>query len=163
MGIKNHIINSTSGNFKPGFDCYAAMVETLRNRIKAKKIKTNNVGLLIVDEAHHNSFRKLMGSFKNAFVIGVTATPFSSDISEPMKKHYKSLVVGENISVLIAQSFIAEPESYVYEVELNSLKTGIHGDYTVSSSNELYSSAPMQELLLKAYRENGAGKKSADF
>ncbi|MFD1605342.1 DEAD/DEAH box helicase [Flavobacterium artemisiae] len=163
MGIKNHIISSTSGNFKSDFDCYVAMVETLRNRIKDKRIKTNNVGLVIVDEAHHNSFRKLMSSFKNAFVIGVTATPFSSDISKPMKKHYKSLVVGENISELIAQGFLAKPQSHVYEVELNSLKTGIHGDYTVSSSNELYSSPAMLELLLKAYNENGSGKKTLIF
>ncbi|MEO6177039.1 MAG: DEAD/DEAH box helicase [Flavobacterium circumlabens] len=163
LGIKNQIISSTSGNFKPGCDCYVAMVETLRNRIKSKKIKTNDVGLVIVDEAHHNSFRKLMSSFKKAFVIGVTATPFSSDISKPMNKHYKSLVTGENIAELIAQGFLAKPQSYVYEVELNSLKTGIHGDYTVSSSNELYSSPPMLELLLKAYRENSTGKKTLIF
>lgn len=163
LGIKNQIISSTSGNFKPGGDCYVAMVETLRNRIKAKKVKINDVGLVIVDEAHHNSFRKLMSSFKKAFVIGVTATPFSSDVSKPMNKHYKSLITGENIADLIAQGFLAKPQSYVYEVELNSLKTGIHGDYTVSSSNELYSSPAMLDLLLKSYTENATGKKTLIF
>ena len=163
IGVKNQIINSSSGNFKAGCDCYVAMVETLRNRIKAKKIKTNDVGLVIVDEAHHNSFRKLMSSFKKAFVIGVTATPFSSDISKPMNKHYSSLISGENIADLIADGFLARPQSYVYEVELNSLKTGLHGDYTVSSSNELYNSASMQELLLQAYTEHAAGKKTLIF
>ncbi|MDP5200328.1 DEAD/DEAH box helicase [Flavobacterium sp. DG2-3] len=163
IGVKNHIINSGSGNFKKGFDCYVAMVETLRNRIKSKKIKTEDVGLVIIDEAHHNSFRKLMGSFKKAFVIGVTATPFSSDISKPMNKQYNSLVTGENIAELIAQEYLAKPESYVYEVELNSLKTGLHGDYTVSSSNELYGSEVMQQLLLKAYTEHSKGKKTLIF
>lgn len=163
IGVRNQIISSSSGNFKPGCDCYVAMVETLRNRIKAKKIKTNDVGLVIVDEAHHNSFRKLMGSFKKAFVIGVTATPFSSDISKPMNKHYDLLITGENIADLIADGYLAKPESFVYEVELNSLKTGLHGDYTVSSSNELYSSPVMQELLLKAYKEHSTGKKTLIF
>lgn len=163
IGVKNQIISSKSGNFKPDCDCYVAMVETLRNRIKSKKIKTNNVGLVIVDEAHHNSFRKLMSSFKKAFVIGVTATPFSSDVSKPMNRHYKSLVTGENIADLIANGYLAKPESYVYEVELNSLKTGLHGDYTVSSSNELYSSPAMQDLLLKSYTEHAAGKKTLIF
>lgn len=163
IGVKNQIISSKSGNFNPDCDCYVAMVETLRNRIKSKKIKTNNVGLVIVDEAHHNSFRKLMSSFKKAFVIGVTATPFSSDVSKPMNRHYKSLVTGENIADLIANGYLAKPESYVYEVELNSLKTGLHGDYTVSSSNELYSSPAMQDLLLKSYTEHAAGKKTLIF
>jgi len=163
LGVQNRIINSTSGNFKADSNCYVAMVETLRNRIKAKKIQTKEVGLVIIDEAHHNSFRKLLGSFKNAIVIGVTATPFSSDISKPMKRQYNSLITSENIAYLIEHGFLAKPQSFVYEVELNTLKTGIHGDYTVSSSNELYSSPAMLDLLLKAYQENAAGKKTLIF
>ncbi|MBF4505304.1 DEAD/DEAH box helicase [Flavobacterium sp. JLP] len=163
IGVKNRVINSTSGNIKEDCDCYVAMVETLRNRIKSKKIKTADIGLVIVDEAHHNSFRKLMSSFKKAFIIGVTATPFSSDITKPMNRHYKSLITGENIAGLIEKGFLAKPTSYVYEVELNSLKTGLHGDYTVSSSNDLYSSQVMQDLLLNAYREHAAGTKTLIF
>ncbi|KFF04091.1 DEAD/DEAH box helicase [Flavobacterium reichenbachii] len=161
--VKNQIISSASGNFKSGCDCYVAMVETLRNRIKSKKIRVNDVGLVIVDEAHHNSFRKLMSHFKKSVIIGVTATPFSSDVSKPMKRHYDTLITGENIADLIAGGFLARPKSNGYEVELNSLKTGLHGDYTVSSSNELYSSAAMQDLLLKAYVENSKGKKTLIF
>lgn len=163
LGVNSCQINSTSGDPKSGCQCYVAMVETLRNRIKSKKIKTSEVGLVIIDEAHHNSFRKLLGSFKNAVVIGVTATPFSSDISKPMKEHYKTLVTGENIENLIAKGFLATPESFAYEVELNSLKTGTHGDYSVKSSNELYSSPAMLGLLLEAYREHAAGLKTLIF
>lgn len=163
IGVQNCMITSKTGNFKPGCDCYVAMVETLRNRIKSKKIKPHDVGLVIIDEAHHNSFRKLLSSFKTAKIIGVTATPFSADIAKPMKNHYDTLVTGESIATLISEGFLAKPKSYVYEVELNTLKTGIHGDYTVSSSNELYSTAAMQELLLKAYQENALGKKTLIF
>jgi len=163
IGVKNQIISSDKAAFKSDCTCYVAMVETLRNRIKSKKVKINNVGLVIVDEAHHNSFRKLMSSFKKAFVIGVTATPFSSDISKPMNRHYKTLITGESIADLITNGFLAKPQSNVYEVELNSLKTGVHGDYTVSSSNELYGSQAMQDLLLKAYVENAKGKKTLIF
>jgi len=163
IGVKNCVIKPSSGNFMKGCDCYVAMVETLRNRIKSKKIKTQDVGLVIVDEAHHNSFRKLLKHFKNAFVIGVTATPFSSDIAKPMNRYYKTLLTGQNITDLIAEGFLAKPKTHVYDVELNSLKTGIHGDYTVSSSNELYGSAAMQDLLLQAYTENSKGKKTLIF
>jgi len=163
LGVQNRIINSTAANFKADCSCYVAMVETMRNRIKSKKIKTHDVGLVIIDEAHHNSFRKLMGSFKNAVVVGVTATPFSSDVSKPMNQYYDSLIKGEDISMLIAEGFLAKPQSFVYEVELNTLKTGIHGDYTVSSSNELYGSPAMLELLLESYKENSLGKKTLIF
>ncbi len=163
LTVNNRIINSKTINFKSNSSCYVAMVETLRNRIKEKKINTKEIGLVIIDEAHHNSFRKLTRKFKNAFVIGATATPFSSDISKPMNRYYDSLIAGESIANLINDGFLAKPKSFVYEVELNSLKTGIHGDFTVSSSNDLYGSIAMQELLLKAYKENALGKKTLIF
>ncbi|GEP51170.1 DEAD/DEAH box helicase [Flavobacterium noncentrifugens] len=162
-GVQNAIINSKSKKADPKSDCYVAMIETLKNRIKSKKIQTQNIGLVIIDEAHHNSFRKLLGNFKNAFVIGVTATPFSSDVSVPMNVHYNELVTGENIQSLIDGGFLAKPMSHAYEVELNTLKTGIHGDYTVSSSNELYSSPAMLKLLLEAYESKVKGSKTLIF
>ena len=162
-GLKTSVITSSKKVKSGANDCMVAMVETLKNRIKEKKIKTGDVRLVIIDEAHHNSFRKLLASFKNAIVIGVTATPFSSDIAVPMKKTYDALITGENIQALIDGGFLAKPKSVVYEVELNSLKKGIHGDYTVSSSNELYSTPAMLSLLLEAYQNNAKGKKTLIF
>ena len=162
LGVKNSIVNSSSKIIKES-DCHVAMVETLRNRIKSKKVKIQNVGLVIIDEAHHNSFRKLLGNFKDAVVIGVTATPFSADVSKPMNRHYESLITGKNIAELIDEGFLAKPQSVAYEVELNSLKTGLHGDYTINSSNELYSSPAMLDLLLKAYKDDSNGRKTLIF
>ena len=165
LGVKNKIINSSvSGlRYNNDYDCYVAMVETLKNRIKSKKINTANIGLIIIDEAHHNSFRKLLGNFKNAFIIGVTATPFSANIEIPMHKTYDDLIVGENIQSLIEKGFLAKPKTVSYEVELQTLKTGIHGDYTVSTSDELYSSQAMLDLLLSAYEKDSKKKKTLIF
>jgi superfamily II DNA or RNA helicase len=164
-GIGNKVINSALKKVskKDGYQCYVAMVETLKNRINDGLFKTDDIGLLIVDEAHHNSFHKLLGKFKNAAVIGVTATPFSSDINLPMRKSYDELVVGEQIGSLIEQGFLAKPTNWRYDVELNTLKTGIHGDYTVSTSDELYSSPAMLDLLVHAYQEHSLNKKTLIF
>lgn len=164
-GVPNKIIDSNLKRLatKNQFGCYVAMVETLKNRIKENKISTSDIGLVIIDEAHHNSFRKLLENFKNAFVIGVTATPFSSDISLPMYKNYDELLVSDNIISLIDQGFLAKPKTITKKVELNSLQTGIHGDYTVSSSNTLYSSPAMLELLKETYEANSKGKKTLIF
>ncbi|RZM22144.1 MAG: DEAD/DEAH box helicase, partial [Pedobacter sp.] len=148
---------------KEGYACYVAMVETLKNRIKDGLIATTDIGLVIVDEAHHNSFHKLLGKFTNASVIGVTATPFSSDINLPMRKNYDELVVGQAISSLIEKGYLAKPSTWRYDVELNTLKTGIHGDFTVSTSDELYSSPAMLELLTDAYQAHAKNKKTLIF
>ncbi|TRW27191.1 DEAD/DEAH box helicase [Flavobacterium zepuense] len=164
-GVTNRAINSTVKKIskKDDYTCYVAMVETLKNRIKDGQVNTDAVGLVIIDEAHHNSFQKLLGKFKNATIIGVTATPFSSDISLPMHKNYSELIVGEPIGSLIAQGFLAKPKTWRYDVELNSLKTGVHGDFTVSTSDALYSAPAMLELLLHAYEEHSKNKKTLIF
>jgi hypothetical protein len=50
------------------------MVETLKNRINDEKLHLDNVGLVIIDEAHYNSFRYLVvykclysWSYRNSF------------------------------------------------------------------------------------------------
>ena len=163
MGVDNSIFSSNSTSFASDRPCQVAMVETLKNRVKKEKTKIKNVGLVIVDEAHHNSFTKLFKSFKHAFIIGVTATPFSSAVAKPMKRHYESLLVGESISDLIDSGFLAKPKTFKYPVELTTLSTGVHGDYTVHSSNALYSSEPILDLLLSAYNNHSKGKKTLIF
>jgi superfamily II DNA or RNA helicase len=164
-GIANKAITSTVKTFgrKEKYLCYVAMVETLKNRIKAGQMDIDSVGLVIIDEAHHNSFHKLLGKFKNATIIGVTATPFSADVNLPMKNNYSELIVGAPIGSLIEQGFLARPKTWRYDVELNSLTTGQHGDYTVSSSDALYAAPAMLELLLHAYREHSENKKTLIF
>ncbi|HEY0045208.1 MAG TPA: DEAD/DEAH box helicase [Flavobacterium sp.] len=145
------------------YQCYVAMVETLKNRMREKKFPIDDIGLVIIDEAHHNSFGKLLSKFKNASVIGVTATPLSSDARLPMKKSYKELITGESIPSLIEKGFLAKGTTYAYDVELNSLKTGITGDFTVKSSDELYAGQNMLDLLMQAYESKAKGKKTLIF
>lgn len=165
LGVKNKVINSTVKRLNPkeNYSCYVAMAETLHNRLRQQLIDVSSIGLVIIDEAHHNSFQKLLNKFPNSLVVGVTATPFSSNIDYPMNKTYQELVIGESISGLIARNYLAKPVSWRYDVELNSLKTGIHGDFTISTSDELYSSPAMLELLLHAYETHSKSKKTLIF
>ena len=108
-------------------------------------------------------FRKLFKFFDKCFILGVTATPLSSNIKLPMKDNYKELIVGDDISTLIKNGFLATADVYNYDVSLNSLKIGINGDYTVKSSEALYTNATMQGKLLFAYEELSKGKKTLIF
>jgi superfamily II DNA or RNA helicase len=165
FGVENKIIDS---NVKEVSDddnlpCYVAMVETLNNRIKDEKVDIHDIGLVIVDEAHYNSFRKLFKYFETCFILGVTATPISSNISLPMYEIYNDLIVGENITSLIQKGFLAEATTIGFNVNLTSLKIGINGDYTVKSSEELYVKNEMQSKLLQAYEQEGKGTKTLIF
>ena len=163
--VKNKIINSNIKELpdQEEYSCFVAMVETLKNRLNDEKLMIDNVGLVIIDEAHYNSFRKLFSQFKNSFILGVTATPLSSNIKLPMHNNYDELIVGDTIQSLIDNGFLAKATTYSYDVGLTSLKVGINGDYTVKSSDDLYMNMIMQEKLLHAYSEKSLGKKTLIF
>ncbi|PKV51232.1 superfamily II DNA or RNA helicase [Aquimarina sp. MAR_2010_214] len=163
--VKNKIINSSVKELddQNEYMCFVAMVETLNNRLNDDHLELHNVGMVIIDEAHYNSFRKLFRFFKNCFILGVTATPLSSNMKLPMKDNYNELIVGDTISSLINSGFLAKPVIYTYDVGLGSLKIGMNGDYTVKSSEDLYTNMLMQDKLLHAYEERSKGKKTLIF
>jgi superfamily II DNA or RNA helicase len=71
--------------------------------------------------------------------------------------------VGDPIESLIQKGYLAKATTYSYDVGLTSLKVGINGDYTVKSSDDLYSNMAMQEKLLHAYTEKAIGTKTLIF
>src|SRR5690606_35604771 len=165
FGVSNKIINSEVKELidQDDFMCFVAMVETLNNRLQEEKVTMKNVGLVIIDEAHYNSFRKLFKFFKKVAILGVTATPLSSNIKLPMKDNYDDLIVGESINTLIEKGFLAKATTYSYNVKLDSLKIGMNGDYAVKSSEKLYGNLDMLEKLLHAYEEQSLNKKTLIF
>jgi superfamily II DNA or RNA helicase len=165
FNVKNKVINSKVKQLpdQDDYQCFVAMVETLNNRLSDNDFELKNVGLVIIDEAHYNSFRKLFKFFRSCFILGVTATPLSSNIKLPMKDNYQKLIVGDDISTLIKNGFLAKADLYHYDVGLTSLKIGINGDYTVKSSEALYTNSLMQSKLLTAYEDLAKGKKTLIF
>ena len=165
FNVNNKIINSKVKELpdQDEYQCFVAMVETLNNRLSDDKLEVSDVGLVIIDEAHYNSFTKLFKYFEESFILGVTATPLSSNIKLPMKDNYQELIVGNSIPSLIEKGFLARANTYSYDVGLTSLQVGINGDYTVKSSEDLYTNFSMQEKLVQAYEERCKGKKTLIF
>ena len=164
FGVLNKVIDSKAKlDDQNEFSCFVAMVETLNNRLNDDKLDISDIGLVIIDEAHYNSFTKLFKFFSKSFVLGVTATPLSSSIELPMTDNYDELIVGESIESLIENGFLSRANMFTYNVGLTSLVVGANGDYTVKSSEDLYTDNDMLSKLLNAYEERSKGKKTLIF
>ncbi len=164
FGVMNKVVNSKANlDDQEEYSCFVAMVETLNNRLNDDKLDISDVGLVIIDEAHYNSFTKLFKFFENSFILGVTATPLSSNKDLPMNGNYDELIAGESIENLIENDFLARAETFQYDMGLTSLEVGSNGDYTVKSSSDLYTSASMLNKLLEAYTKHSKGKKTLIF
>lgn len=164
FNVVNKVIDSKANlSDQAEYSCFVAMVETLNNRLNDNKLDISDIGLVIIDEAHYNSFTKLFKFFSQSFILGVTATPLSSNIELPMTDNYDELIVGESIESLINNGFLAKADMFTYNVGLTSLVVGANGDYTVKSSEDLYTAEDMLSKLLLAYEERSKGKKTLIF
>ncbi|WP_378173792.1 DEAD/DEAH box helicase [Aquimarina sp. SS2-1] len=164
FGVDNKVVSSKANlDDQSEYSCFVAMVETLNNRLNEDKLDISDIGLVIIDEAHYNSFTKLFKFFEKSFILGVTATPLSSNSKLPMKDNYDELIVGESIGSLIENEFLARAEVYAYNMGLTSLEVGSNGDYTVKSSEDLYTNSNMLSQLVQAYEQHSKGKKTLIF
>ena len=80
-----------------------------------------------------------------------------------MTDNYDELIVGESIKDLISNNFLAKANMYSFNVGLTSLIIGANGDYTVKSSEDLYTNNDMLSKLLMAYEEKSKGQKTLIF
>jgi len=164
FNVVNKIVDSKADlTDQAQYSCFVAMVETLNNRLNDDKLDISDIGLVIIDEAHYNSFTKLFKFFEKSFILGVTATPLSSSIKLPMNDNYDELIVGETIEALIENEFLSRAEIFSYNVGLTSLIVGSNGDYTVKSSEDLYTNNDMLSKLIAAYESHSKGKKTLIF
>ena len=165
LGISNKVINSEVKSLpqQSGYQSFIALVETLNNRLQENDQFLEDIGLVIVDEAHNNSFRKIFHYFNDVNILGVTATPLSSNKKLPLYQTYSDLIVGESISALIEQGYLCEGQTYTYDVNLSSLRVGNNGEFTVGSHEMLYTQALMQSKLLDTYEEIAPNTKTLIF
>ncbi|GAB4461567.1 MAG: DEAD/DEAH box helicase family protein [Bacteroidales bacterium] len=165
IGISNKVINSEVKHLpnQTPYQCFTALVETLNNRLQENEEFLEDIGLVIVDEAHNNSFRKIFHYFKDINILGVTATPLSSNKKLPLYQIYNDLIVGESIKSLIEKGYLCDADTYTYEVNLSSLRVGSNGEFTVSSHEQLYTQSVMLNKLIQAYEERALGTKTLIF
>lgn len=132
-------------------DCYVAMIETIKNRLKIDPDFCKDVGLIIVDEAHLNMHSSVFEYYPSAKILAVTATPISlkkinfSKCSVCKKEYdavvqccnyetfeytrnfsyseiYENIVVGESISSLIMKDRLVRDLNYeIGNIDRNSL------------------------------------------
>ncbi len=64
---------------------------------------------------------------------------------------------------MIEGGYLADADTYTYDVNLHGLKIGSNGDFTVNSSDVVYGNYFMQEKLLFAFEEIAVGDKTLIF
>jgi superfamily II DNA or RNA helicase len=164
--LSNHY-NLTHGIIKAGvtpdyeIPIQVASVQTLRNRNYDK-----DVSLLIIDEAHHaiaDSYKVLWDRFKNAWILGVTATPCRLDGSG-LNQLFDSLVTSNTITSFIKHGYLCnfkyygvKPDKIISKLSALKIKAG---DYDENSLMEEFGiTNEVKTKIVDSYKKYANGKK----
>lgn len=116
---------------------HVAMVETLSRRSEDYNIFISSRTMIIIDEAHLNSFNKLLPYISpGTLVVGATATPYRKGKKmQSLDIFYQDLVQDVDVPELLQLGYLSKPMTYGIEIDLSKAKK-IGDDYDTSSFYE---------------------------
>ena len=138
-----------------------ASVQTLIRRLDALP----EPQLIIVDEAHHaiaQTYKKILGHWPVARVLGVTATPCRTS-GEGLREIFDILIRGPTVSELTAQGYLV-PARILSPPSMDT--SGLHiraGDYRTEEAEAIADRPSVTGDALSHYRKHAEGKRALLF
>lgn len=148
--------------FYPGKKVQVGSVFTVANRMGAFK----RPDFIIIDESHHyskgNTWSKIIDSYPDAKIIGVTATPCRLD-GAPLGDHFQSMVEGLTPAELIQKGFLCDYVAYTPSlITTKGLKKSM-GDYVKKDVEELMNKKSITGDAVDHWEKFAKGKKTVIF
>jgi len=144
--------------YVPPARVYVGMIESTMRRIP------NNVGIVILDEAHLAHFFKIHDSFPTQFMIGFTATPISANKKKPLNKYYEDIVCSIQIPELIKMGSLCQNITYAPRDTVDRASLTIkNGEFDDSIMAAQFSKPRYIENTVKAYQKYAPGTKALIF
>lgn len=151
---------------------FVCMVETFSRRSESLSFLDNfkNIGLAIYDEAHLNSFTKVMLHFWNAKRVGFTATPISAVKKFPLKDRWAKMIIIAHPEELIALNE-SDPKVGIVRCDCWAPKSGINrndvkkkgDDFDEDDAGDKLGRKEQIQNTLNNYLKFGYGKRTIIF
>lgn len=148
------------------FPFQIASVQTLNRRLD--NWKDYGFDFIIVDEAHHvlaESYRKIINTFPDAKILGVTATPYRLS-GVGFRPEFDKLIVSDSIQEFINKGYLCNyeyysisPFSYVQN-EINNIQgTDASGDFANTEMQRVCDQDKIRAQIVETYLNYAKGKK----
>jgi len=190
IGVSCESVVASKKKLQHHSDCYVAMIETIKNRLRIDAEFCKDIGLIIVDEAHLDMHKEVFEYFPEAKILAVTATPISlkkvnfSRCSVCKKDHetvtqccgyetyeytrnftyseiYENIIIGKSISELILSDRLVRDLNYeIGNIDRNSFSIDAKTGDFDKQSTDKYFG---QFNVVKNYEEICKGEKTIIF
>lgn len=135
---------------------YIASVDTLIRR------EFPDIDLLIVDEAHIETFDKILKAYPNTLTIGCTATPIRASKKNPIRHYYQDIIQPVSIQELIKNNYLVNAISFGAKKDLSGIKTKF-GDYDEKSLFAAFDKTELYGGVVEHYKRIAPNSKAMCF
>lgn len=146
-----------------GRSAFVATVQTLLNR------PLPDIDLLIIDEAHKQSFDKVLQrpEYGSCFVIGATATPHRTGKMTQLADLYHDMVETTSIPELVENGFLKPARTYAPQgadmTGVGTVMTPSGPDYNARGMFQAFDKLPLYEGVVDQYQKFASGTKAICF
>lgn len=154
-GIKHGVLQGDNPRFDMSKECQVCTIQT------AKKRGVDAAELIIIDEAHvlHEAHKQIIKNNPNAYIIGLTATPYAKGLGKWFEKHIEPVPV----KTLIRDGYLVPFEIYGPKVaDLSKLKVRA-GEFTEESAAETFDQADIVGDVIGTWQKVCPGVKTIAF
>ncbi|MCP4500764.1 MAG: DEAD/DEAH box helicase [Deltaproteobacteria bacterium] len=140
-------------------NCYLASVDTLRRR------ELPAIDLLIVDEAHKQSFDKMLNRYIaefNPYVIGATATPLRTGNQNSLHEIYDEIVEPVTISDLLDGNHLVPARTFAAREDFTKVKKR-GADFDNGALFDKFNSPTLYDGVLDNWNKFGENAKTICF
>lgn len=165
VGVHPQLLTAKTKQLEFG-QMYIAMSETIKRRlIKLEYMMfLRQFGMIIIDEVHKQSFDRIYEYLgPEQYVIGVTATPYRFGKMTPLKNFYDEIVIGEQITDLIATGFLTKASHWGIPIEgLNKVKITA-GEFDAREMGQIYNRPQLYSGVIENLRRIAPSGKALLF
>ena len=163
-GLAHGIIQSGDRERKK-YPIQIASVQTLIKRLDNWTDK--EFDFIIVDEAHHTtaeSYQKIIKSFPNAKLLGVTATPCRLS-GEGFTGTFEKLILSPSVKQFINDGYLCQYDYYsvakssFIQKEIDGIKKFSNGDYAEQEMERICNNDRIRAQVVETYLKYANGKK----
>lgn len=150
-GINAGIIMPPHKNY--GHTVNIASIQTLIRR------EHYDADIVFVDECHHvnsKSYMTILKRYPNAYVIGLTATPFRTD-GKPLGDIFHDIITPINTKELIDLKYLVPPKYYGHKKDFRYIKTKM-GEYDNKELFDAFDKSQLYGEVVSEFKRLGTGK-----
>lgn len=165
IATKINAQTKSNPNQLPGY-VFTAMAETLKRRINMPSYEKflQSFDLIIFDEAHKQSFSKLLAVCnEKSFIIGATATPWRGGATAiPLAKEYDAMINAAEVLDLIGNGSLVDAVAYGAPIDLAGVHTKA-GEYDEKELFEKYNKRELYAGVVEKYNTHAPNTKALVF